>query len=192
MTILQALADQARLFVVRWRGAPVAAGLVIGDRGRLEIPWASSLREANAIGVNMLLYWSVLEYACERQYAAFDFGRSTVDAGTYRFKKQWGAQPRQLYWHYWLRAGGAAACDQPLESEVSAGDRGVAAPAARRGQSPGAAAGTESAVNARRARGFRESRRRQPHAPVGTYAIRRSPGQSGRSQEERNLPCAES
>lgn len=104
--ILQALADQARLFVVRWRGAPVAAGLVIGDRGRLEIPWASSLREANAIGVNMLLYWNVLEYACQQQYASFDFGRSTVDAGTYRFKKQWGAQPRQLYWHYWLRAGG--------------------------------------------------------------------------------------
>jgi serine/alanine adding enzyme len=106
--ILQALGDQARVFVVRWRGAPVAAGLVIGDRGRLEIPWASSLREANAIGVNMLLYWNVLEYGCQQQYASFDFGRSTVDAGTYRFKKQWGAQPRQLYWHYWLRSGAEA------------------------------------------------------------------------------------
>ncbi|HKS56636.1 MAG TPA: FemAB family XrtA/PEP-CTERM system-associated protein [Steroidobacteraceae bacterium] len=105
-SVLQALGDQARVFIVRWRGAPVAAALVIGDRGRLEIPWASSLREANAIGVNMLLYWNVLEYACERQYASFDFGRSTVDAGTYRFKKQWGAQPTQLHWHYWLRAGG--------------------------------------------------------------------------------------
>lgn len=105
--ILGAFASQARLFVVRLRGSPVAAALVIGHRGHLEIPWASSLREANAIGVNMLLYWHVLEYACERHYQVFDFGRSTLDAGTYRFKKQWGAQPHQLYWHYWIRGGGA-------------------------------------------------------------------------------------
>ena len=103
---LQAFADRSRLFVVRHRGAPVAAAFVIGYRGRLEIPWASSLREANSIGVNMLLYWNVLEYACRERYAMFDFGRSTVDAGTFKFKKQWGAQPHQLYWHYWIRGGG--------------------------------------------------------------------------------------
>jgi serine/alanine adding enzyme len=105
--ILAAFGARVRIFVVRWRGAAVAAGMVIGHRGRLEIPWASSLREANAIGVNMLLYWSVLEYACGQQYASFDFGRSTLDSGTFKFKKQWGAEPQQLYWHYWLRSGGA-------------------------------------------------------------------------------------
>lgn len=104
--ILQSFADRSRLFVVRHRGAPVAAAFVIGYRGRLEIPWASSLREANSIGVNMLLYWNVLEYACRERYAVFDFGRSTVDAGTFKFKKQWGAEPHQLYWHYWIRGGG--------------------------------------------------------------------------------------
>jgi FemAB-related protein (PEP-CTERM system-associated) len=104
--ILQAFPARSRLFVVRHRGAPVAAAFVIGYRGRLEIPWASSLREANAIGVNMLLYWHVLEYACRERYTVFDFGRSTIDAGTFKFKKQWGAEPHQLYWHYWLRGGG--------------------------------------------------------------------------------------
>lgn len=105
--ILAAFASRTRVFVVHLKGAPVAAALVIGHRGRLEIPWASSLREANAVGVNMLLYWHVLEYACEQHFEVFDFGRSTLDAGTYRFKKQWGAQPHQLYWHYWIRGGGA-------------------------------------------------------------------------------------
>lgn len=104
--ILLAFPERTRLFVVRHAGRPVAAALVIGYRGRLEIPWASSLREANSIGVNMLLYWSVLEYACEQQYEIFDFGRSTIDAGTYRFKKQWGAEPHQLHWHYWICGGG--------------------------------------------------------------------------------------
>jgi hypothetical protein len=27
-----------------------------------------------------------------------DFGRSTPDAGTFRFKKQWGAVPVDLHW----------------------------------------------------------------------------------------------
>jgi FemAB-related protein (PEP-CTERM system-associated) len=104
--MLSAFPLETRIFVVRLAGAPVAAGFVIGDRGVLEIPWASSLRRANGVGVNMLLYWSMLEFACERGYATFDFGRCTVDSGTYRFKKQWGAQASQLYWHYWMREAG--------------------------------------------------------------------------------------
>lgn len=104
--ILETFPSQSRVFVVRLAKAPVAAGLVIGHGDALEIPWASSLREANALSVNMLLYWKALEYACEQGYSKFDFGRCTPDSGTYRFKKQWGAQPVQLYWHYWMRDGG--------------------------------------------------------------------------------------
>lgn len=55
---------------------------------------------------NMLLYWSVLKFSCETGYRFFDFGRSTLGEGTYQFKKQWGAQSIQLYWHYWLREYG--------------------------------------------------------------------------------------
>ncbi len=106
-TILEALGPKAKLFAVRLNGSPVAASFVIRHRDSLEVPWASSLREANPIGVNMLLYWSMLEYACAEHCTVFDFGRSTVDAGTYRFKKQWGAQPHQLHWQYWMRGGGA-------------------------------------------------------------------------------------
>lgn len=104
--ILAAFPDAARLFIVRLASVPVAAGFVLSDGRTLEIPWASSLRRANAIGVNMLLYWRILEYACASGHAVFDFGRSTRDSGPYRFKKQWGAVPQQLYWHYWLREGG--------------------------------------------------------------------------------------
>ena len=48
----------------------------------------------------MLLYWSMIEYACDNGYLLFDFGRSTPCEGTYNFKKQWGAQPESLYWQY--------------------------------------------------------------------------------------------
>lgn len=103
--ILRSFVPQARLFVVYLSRKPTAAGLVIGHRQTLEIPWASSLREHNRVGVNMLLYWSVLEYAASEGFRIFDFGRSSVGSGTYRFKAQWGAEPQQLRWHYWLSPG---------------------------------------------------------------------------------------
>jgi serine/alanine adding enzyme len=85
---------------------PVASGFLVGFKEMLEIPWASSLRTYNRLSPNMLLYWSVLELACDRQYKVFDFGRSTVGEGTYKFKEQWGAKPIQLYWHYWMKNNG--------------------------------------------------------------------------------------
>jgi hypothetical protein len=51
----------------------------------------------------MKLYWEVLRAVVERGCQQFDFGRSTVDSGPYRFKLQWGARPVQLYWHRWER-----------------------------------------------------------------------------------------
>ena len=99
------LPDAVEVVVVRVKGEPAAAGFLLANGNTLEIPWASSLRRHNPIGVNMLLYWSALEGAVEKGFAAFDFGRSTREGGTYRFKRQWGAEERPLYWHYWLRPG---------------------------------------------------------------------------------------
>src|SRR5690606_22713879 len=73
------------------------------DRQRAEIPWAACLAEAKPLGMNMKLYWEVLRLSVSRGCTSFDFGRSTVDSGTYRFKKQWGAEPVQLHWHRWAR-----------------------------------------------------------------------------------------
>jgi hypothetical protein len=48
----------------------------------------------------MLLYWTLLEYACDNGFRYFDFGRSTPNEGTYKFKEQWGAKPEPLNWFY--------------------------------------------------------------------------------------------
>ena len=90
----------ARLIVVERGGEVAAAGFLVRDRDSVEIPWASSLREFNRYGVNMLLYWEAIRYAIASGAAWFDFGRSSQDSGTYRFKAQWGAEPLQLHWHY--------------------------------------------------------------------------------------------
>jgi serine/alanine adding enzyme len=105
--ILQNFPDSSHICTIYTKsGQPVASGFLVGFKDRLEIPWASSLRSHNNLSPNMLLYWTCLKYACSSGYAFFDFGRSTPNEGTYRFKEQWGAKPAQLYWHYWLKNGG--------------------------------------------------------------------------------------
>jgi lipid II:glycine glycyltransferase (peptidoglycan interpeptide bridge formation enzyme) len=71
----------------------------------MEIPWASTLRSYNHTSINMIMYWKILEFAVQQGFEVFDFGRCSEDAGTYRFKQQWGAEPVKLYWDYLLPEG---------------------------------------------------------------------------------------
>jgi len=103
--ILNHFPQQARIITVALNKRPVAAAFLLGHKNGLEIPWASTLRLVNNISVNMLLYWEVLRFAIHNKYAYFDFGRSSIDSGTFKFKQQWGAQPKPSYWHYWLNNG---------------------------------------------------------------------------------------
>src|SRR5690606_17395919 len=97
--------SEAELLVARLDGKPVGGAFLIRHRDTMEIPWASTVREVNRLGVNMLMYWHALTHAIELGCRFFDFGRSSKDSGTYRFKRQWGAVPAQHYWHVWLPQG---------------------------------------------------------------------------------------
>jgi FemAB-related protein (PEP-CTERM system-associated) len=105
--ILRNYPQSADVCVVRQGSRPIAAGLLLHGTGVSEVPSASSLREFNASCANMLLYWQLLERAVGRGQRVFDFGRSTVEGNTYRFKKQWGAQPEPATWQYYVRTGSA-------------------------------------------------------------------------------------
>jgi len=94
--ILKRFSTAARVGVVYSEERPLAAGFLYGFRRTLEIPCASSDRRYNRLAPNMLLYNSVLKYACNSGYSVFDFGRSTPDGGTYRFKQQWGQNQRHF------------------------------------------------------------------------------------------------
>jgi serine/alanine adding enzyme len=104
-TALDVLGESATLTVFYWDGKPVACGFLIQKGDYMEIPWASALREMNKFSVNTHMYWNILSYARDNQVKTFDFGRSSVDAGTYKFKKQWGAEPKQCYWYTWVPEG---------------------------------------------------------------------------------------
>lgn len=100
--ILSQFPEDTRICVVRFEDDTVAAAFLLGFRDTLEVAWASSHRRHLNLKPNMFLYWNILTFAADEGYPFIDFGRSSRGSGTYQFKLQWGAEPKELYWGYWL------------------------------------------------------------------------------------------
>ncbi len=103
--VLMEFPERSRIIVVYHSGTPIASALIAGYNGILRNPWASSDRRYARMSPNMLLYFRMLEFACDNGYKSFDFGRSTKGEGTYKFKEQWGAESAPLHW-YLMSLGG--------------------------------------------------------------------------------------
>ncbi len=111
--MLETFPDHCRIFVVRLENKAVGAGITTCFNGLAEIPLAATLTEYNSLCPNNLLYWSVIKHYATAGAGVFDFGRSTVGAGTYHFKKQW--EPRQVdtHYQYWLAPGSELSISSP-------------------------------------------------------------------------------
>lgn len=103
--VMETFGDSTAIGAVYHDGKIVAAGLAVWFAGKIEIPWASSIKDYKSLCPNHMLYWELMQFAIARGFTEFDFGRSTPDEGTYNFKKQWGAKPIQLNWQYLMEAG---------------------------------------------------------------------------------------
>lgn len=103
--ILAAFPSDAEICLVRDGAKPVAAALLLHGWGVTEVPTASSLKQYNPSNANMLMYHHLLRRSVERGQRVFDFGRSTTEGNTFRFKKQWGAEPHPAAWQYAVMRG---------------------------------------------------------------------------------------
>jgi FemAB-related protein (PEP-CTERM system-associated) len=118
--ILRAFPGRAHVTIVRLNGRPVAAGLSYQTGATVEVPWASSVRDFNSLCPNHLLYWRIIEAAVAEDSSTLDFGRSTQDEGTFKFKEQWGAVPVPLHWEYALLEGGSVPDQSPKNPKFQA------------------------------------------------------------------------
>jgi FemAB-related protein (PEP-CTERM system-associated) len=97
--IMANFGKNSRMGLVYKGDRAIGCGIILYTKHSVSIPWASTLREFNRLSPNMMLYWNLLQFAADQGKKKFDFGRSTLNEGTYIFKKQWGAQPKPLYWY---------------------------------------------------------------------------------------------
>ena len=103
--IFKKIGKSVSIVLIEKEGLPLASSIVIRKGDTLYNPWASSLREYRPHCPNMMLYWTMLSWACDQGLSCFDFGRSSPGASTYRFKKQWGARSRPLSWEVFSLPG---------------------------------------------------------------------------------------
>ena len=55
-------------------------------------------RIARELNGNDFMYWSAMKRACVDGVTTFDFGRSAIGSGAYRFKVHWGFEPSPLHY----------------------------------------------------------------------------------------------
>jgi serine/alanine adding enzyme len=107
--ILDEFNDSAKIMLVRKDDDVIGGAVCLFFKGTMIVPWASSLREYFTLCPNNFLYWEMIRWGCQNGYQSFDFGRSSPDSGTYRFKKQWGTKEEPLHWQCVSRKSGRAA-----------------------------------------------------------------------------------
>ncbi|MGH8495256.1 MAG: FemAB family XrtA/PEP-CTERM system-associated protein [Gammaproteobacteria bacterium] len=99
--------DACEILTVVSDGAAVNSVMSFYFRDEVLPYYGGGTREARRVAGNDFLYWELMRRACERGVRTFDFGRSKVDSGSYRFKKHWGFEAQPLFYEYYLvRAAG--------------------------------------------------------------------------------------
>jgi serine/alanine adding enzyme len=104
MNILFEFPQNINITMVKQQNKVMATLFLLYFKDSVTYGWGASLKQYLNLNPNYLLFWNSIEYACNKGFNTFDFGRSTLNSGTYFFKQGWGAKPKQLYYKYYLRS----------------------------------------------------------------------------------------
>lgn len=101
--LLHSCGDETFVHVVRHGEDVLAAVMSFGYRGELHAYYSGTTAEADrSYKASSFLYCALQEWAVERGYRSFDFGRSRVDSGAHSFKRRQGFEPRTLGYRFLL------------------------------------------------------------------------------------------
>ena len=100
--IFDQLGDDVRLFLVEHEGEPVAAAFNGHFGDTVEGMWLGVRPQYRAAQPSYVLYWEMIRHACESGMRHYHLGRSSAGSEAETFKRKWNAEPRQLYWQYYL------------------------------------------------------------------------------------------
>jgi CelD/BcsL family acetyltransferase involved in cellulose biosynthesis len=85
------------LLIAEVHGRPVAAAVFLAWNGTVAFKYGASSRDFSTYRPTHLVMWSAIQWACENDYRAFDFGRTDLgNDGLRSFKRGWGTDERVL------------------------------------------------------------------------------------------------
>jgi FemAB-related protein (PEP-CTERM system-associated) len=98
-------------------GKPVASLMSFYDEKTVYPYYAGGGQAARPLGAHDFMYYELMKRATAKGRNLFDFGRSKVDTGPYRFKKNWGFEPTPLTYEYRLAPDAAVPDMSPQNSK---------------------------------------------------------------------------
>ncbi len=99
--ILEEFQGHSELALATLNDEIIGGAVVLYFKDTALVPWASSLRKHIKSCPNNGLYWAIIKKCCQNGYKTFDFGRSSIGEGTYRFKKSWNGEIYPLHWYFY-------------------------------------------------------------------------------------------
>ncbi len=100
--LLDEFGDRAEIMMVRYDQQPVAGVMTFYHKGCVMPYYSGALQEYEKLQINNYMYLRLMEHGARGGFSSFDFGRSRVDSGSYRFKRHQGFEPKELYYQYFL------------------------------------------------------------------------------------------
>jgi FemAB-related protein (PEP-CTERM system-associated) len=101
-TLQRVFGDDCQVLIVRLGEQSVAGVMSFFFRDEVLPYYGGGTGQARACHAYDFMYWEVLSRALERGVRIFDYGRSRIGTGSYRFKTHWGFQPAALPYQYVL------------------------------------------------------------------------------------------
>ena len=106
--------EECRVLTVSRGGEAVASVMTFYFRDEILPYYGGGAPAARRMAAYDFMYWELMRRGCEAGYRVFDFGRSKHGTGSFSFKKNWGFEPRRLYYEFQLHRGRAVPDHNPL------------------------------------------------------------------------------
>jgi len=94
--------QQCEILTVELNGQLISSVMNFYFRDEVLPYYGGGTEYARAVKGNDYMYWEVMRRAVEKQIKIFDFGRSKMGTGSYKFKRHWGFEPEPLFYEYHL------------------------------------------------------------------------------------------
>ncbi|NNF16580.1 MAG: FemAB family PEP-CTERM system-associated protein [Gammaproteobacteria bacterium] len=100
--LYEAFGDDCEIRLISKDGQAIAGVMSFYFKNQVLPYYGGSIQAARRLYANDFMYWQVMDHAAQRGVEIFDYGRSKIDSGSYRFKKHWGFEPQPLAYSYHL------------------------------------------------------------------------------------------
>ena len=94
----QVFSEDCEILTVEHEGRLVASVMSFYFKDEVLPYYGGGTELARDLKGNDFMYWEVMRRAVDKGCRLFDYGRSKVGTGSYRFKKHWGFEPEPLYY----------------------------------------------------------------------------------------------